>query len=459
MPLSDGKQVIRWNLIVSIIALVSSFVTVSVYLTAENGYSLEKPAARVPYFARVSGVHLVTLPSPLNDLTVLAARPFGAADVAHKVMRFFTKNVKPVRSDGENAATEFRSESAIMKELLSSAPAIPGGAAKVLHLCSASSCIGPYLSQLHVKRANQVLGRSIGVYALVYGDATVGRTIERDLKKIGVLIPTYNNYSFRGESAMPLQGVIGEMNSTNTVDAACSVKENSCQYRIRDNGTLSQISVPLLPFHSVSFGELRLSTILFDVVHIDVSSDETPAAICLLGGLLASSLRPSHIHLVIYPSPFLERILISVNTLREKAHYNVFFTGGRCLASSTTSSVLSYESLRELLNFDSSQTLSRPNLRGYAMEPLCILFLSQIFDSLPKLLEHVLPTDKEHAMRTFVFEPQAGGRHVAANPESSGVWGASNYLVLVVPFVVVGLLIWGLSRGKCRLRTANTTSH
>ncbi|ESL12190.1 hypothetical protein TRSC58_00046 [Trypanosoma rangeli SC58] len=458
MTLSDGKQVVRWNLIVSIIALVSSFVTVSVYLTAENGYSFEKPAARVSYFARVSGVHLVTLPSPLNDLTVLAARPFGAADVAHKVMRFFTKNVKSARSDGKNASTEFRSESAIMKELLSSAPASPGGAAKVLHLCSASSCIGPYLSQLHVKRAKQVLGRSIGVYALVYGDATVGRIVERDLAKFSVLIPTYN-YSFRGESAMPLQGVISETNSTSTVDAACSVEKSSCEYRIWDKGTLSQIFVPLLPFHSVTFGELRLSTIRFDVVHIDVNSDETLAVICFLRGLLASSLRPSHIHLAIYPSPLLERILILVNTLREKAHYNVLFTGGRCLASCATSSVLSYETLRELLSFDGPHTLSSPNLRGYAMEPLCILFLSQIFDSLPKLLERVLPIDKEHAMRTFVFESQAGSSHVAANPASGGVWGTSNYLVLVLPFVVVGLLICGIARGQRWLRTANTTAH
>ncbi|RNE96575.1 uncharacterized protein Tco025E_09704 [Trypanosoma conorhini] len=457
MPLADGMQVVRWNLVVSVLALGISFVAVNVYLTAEHKLSFEEPEARVPYFARASGVHLVTLPSPLNDLTLLAANPFGAADVAHKMMRFFTKNVTTACSGGKNGSTGFRSESVIMAELLSSAPASPGGVAKLLHLCSANSCVGPYLSQLHVRRAKKVLGRSIDVHALVYGDALVGRTVEGDLAKRGVLIPTHN-YLPIGESAMPLQGVISEANSTNTVEATCLVKENRCQYRIWDKDTPPQLSAQLLPFHLVSFGNLPLSKTLFDVVHIDVNSDETLAVICFLRGVLASVSRPAHIYLAVYPSTLLEHLLILVDDLREKAHYNVSLTGGRCLASCATSAVSSVEPLRKLLRVESPQTLSRPNLRGYAMEPLCMLFLSQVFDSLPQLMKHASPIEKERAMATFLFESQAGSGPTVAKPDTSGMWGVLNYLLLAVPFVVVGLLIWGLVRGQYRLRVVKKTA-
>ncbi|EKF27710.1 hypothetical protein MOQ_008556 [Trypanosoma cruzi marinkellei] len=458
MRRADGKQVVKRNLVVALLALVISFVTVNVYLSSEDVRSSAEPAPRVSELARSSGVRLAALPSPLNEVTLLVAQPFGVADVSHKVARFFTKNVKPVASEEKTGALNFRSESEIMKELLSSASATMGEEAKVLHLCSANSCVGPYLSQLHAKRAKQSLGRSIKVYALVYGDFFVGRGVAIDLQSLGVVTSTVN-YPSKAESAMPLIGVIDEKNSTIVADAICSVVENSCQYRIWDKGTQPQIPVSLIPFSAVSFGNLPLLRTRFDVVHIDVNWDEALAVICFLRGVLSSSFRPSHVYLALYASPLLEDILLLVNTLREQAHYHVFLAGGRCMATYGTSDVFSHEKLSKLLRFESFQIPSKLNSRGYAMEPLCMLFLSQSLESLPQLLQRVTPIDGAHAISNFIFEFSSSGEPVVTGSESIGVWGALNYVMLAVPFLVAGLLIWGFLRGQCRLRTVGSNAH
>ncbi|EAN98200.1 hypothetical protein, conserved [Trypanosoma cruzi] len=454
---ADGKQVVKRNLVVAVLALVFSFVAVDLYLASEDVRLSAEPAPRVSELARSSGVRLAMLPSPLNEVTLLVAKPFGAADVSHKLARFFTKNVKPAASEENTRALNFRSESEIMKELLSSASANMGDEAKVLHLCSANSCVGPYLSQLHAKRAKQSLGRLIKVYALVYGDFFVGRGVENDLQNLGVLISTVD-YPSKAESAMPLIGVIDEKKPNIAADAICSVIENSCQYRIWDKGTQPQIPVSLIPFSSVSFGNSPLLRTRFDVVHIDVNWDEALASICFLRGVLSSSFRPSHIYLAVYASPLLEDTLLLVNTLREQAHYHVFLAGGRCMAAHGASDVLSHEKLSKLLRFESPQLPSKLNSRGYAMEPLCMLFLSQSLESLPQLLQRVMPIDGAHAMANFIFEFSSGSGPVVTDSESIGVWSALNYLMLAVPFVVAGLLIWSFVRGQCRLRTVGSNA-
>ncbi|KEG05981.1 hypothetical protein DQ04_16841010 [Trypanosoma grayi] len=455
MLLGDDRQVVMVNLVVATITIAVSFVVMRNYIDQELLLSFRDPVRHLPRFATASGIRLASLPGFLNATSVVVALPFGVADASYKMMRFFTKDVRPPSAERSKHVEGFRSESVILKHLLGAGQSARRGSTQILHLCSAASCIGPYLTHLCAE-SQEDHEPSISVHALLYGDAVVGNVVGNDLRGLRVRTADLDR-STVVESAMPLHGIVSKSILENEVRARCTIANNSCRY-VANEGDNAELSlVPVLSFNRVTFSNMKLSSILFDVVHIDVSPSEALASITYLNGVLSSSSRPTHILLTVYPSPFLEELLDLVNALRGKAAYNVFLSGGRCLAVANVSVLSSVKWLRDLVHDEGFGVLSDVNMRSYFAEPLCVVFLSYVFDSLPNLLGQVVPVPRTNAMEDFVFG--RSGSAVGSNESPSDGRSVMNWLLFIVPVIVAGLLIWGFARGRRRLRSSHVSVH
>ncbi|ORC93098.1 uncharacterized protein TM35_000024240 [Trypanosoma theileri] len=448
-------QLIKLNLIVAVVSIVFSFYVLNFLFEKEDALLLNRRASHVMHCAKVSGVRLLSLSESLAGHSILVAEPLGAGEASHKVMRFFTTNIQNPSlmeyNQNKNNGKGFYGESAIIKTLLLRASRTSkGGVARILHLCSATSCVGPYLTQYHSEVVRHSSKESITVYALIYGDAVLGHGIEKDLADLGVHVPVYES-TVTEESAMPLYGNLSDRFSK--IVTKCTLVYNTCEYEVYEkNNNTPFLHVPVIPLNKVVFGKLPLSGIQFDMVHIDVNSDNSLASVIFLRGLLSLSSHPKHIFLTVYPSLFTDELVHLVTTFREEAGYNVLLINGRCSLAGNNSAVSSSKTLSELLQRESPQIFSRVNLHSYTAEPLCVFLLSRVFSNLTQLLDEVGSVKQEEVLESFIFDFPSDVSPIVKTSEVSGFWVVMKYLLFAVPIAVVGVLLWSLFRGRWRSR-------
>ncbi|KAG8338906.1 hypothetical protein ERJ75_000963700 [Trypanosoma vivax] len=442
MRLADGRQVVFTNLIVSIVSILFGFIGARHQFQREQHDGLNSPNYHLSRIAVSQGIQEVSLPPPYEHLPVLTVEPTGLIDTGFKMVRFFTQKVQSPVHEKLNVSfiDGFRSQSVILSSLLRSKS---GGKAKktsALFLCSAASCLLPFLTQYHSMHT----GGDVSVSALVYGDAVIGSVVQRSLAHIGVLTQAYVTQE-TAIDVMPLHGALPKTIAGEHVGAYCSISSNTCQYIVGNDQNMSTaVRAPLIPLNEVEFLGSPLSQIENEVVHIDVSSDETLAAVTYLTGILRGASLPHHIFITVYPSALLWMLMEAIDILKRRSFYSVMSTGSKCVMYASSSTV----SARVRL-WDVSSYSTRVNARSYAAEPLCELLLSRHIRSPSHLFDCVAPIEPDLALVSFLGPGGHANRRQMVIKNENERWYASRMLLfVVVPLFLLTLLVFGIIRKR-----------
>ncbi|KAK7201724.1 hypothetical protein NESM_000237800 [Novymonas esmeraldas] len=317
----------------------------------------------------------------------------------------------------------------------------------VLHLCSALTCVSPYLAQEWSDRAaaaaplvrdrhangthaaSRVPAAPVTNFALVYGQTSEALAVMQELAEQRVLTASPSLALEADDPAMP---VVGEL-PISDLEASCGERKQ-CAYvspaththlatlleaqaaslptdgarrRVfeewrRRNASRSDSAawadVEVLPASSVVFADAyTLHTFPLDLVHVDVGSGDSVATLAYLVSLASVAatpvdLRPRNVLVSFYPSEWVRAIVAALLRLETAQHYNTVPLHNACLGHEAVHSPRSRWSMSHMQSWMDSASLEgtyvSPLLaRGRAAQtPLCTVLLSQQVATLDELL-------------------------------------------------------------------------
>ncbi|AYU83459.1 hypothetical protein LdCL_360016500 [Leishmania donovani] len=317
----------------------------------------------------------------------------------------------------------------------------------VLHLCSALSCVTPYVAQQWSDRAAAALllanktkdgatadrsrARPVANFALVFGEASESLAVMRELGEHRVLtaqIPVA--HSDHPQSAMPL---VGKLELADLQASCSSLKQ--CSYRspvkhaqletllkaqaqqlpaeasrkrlfkewVRRNdshsGGLAWGAVDVLPFTFVTFGKSNtLHGFPLDLVHVDVGSGDSVAALAYLDALasdtaMTENLKPRNLLVSVFASEWVNAIVETLLLLEVGQRYSAIPLHDSCVGLERHFTPRQRWSLSHMLSWMGKQALEgtylSPSLeRSRAAQiPLCTVLLSRQVNTLDELLQ------------------------------------------------------------------------
>lgn len=317
----------------------------------------------------------------------------------------------------------------------------------VLHLCSALSCVTPYVAQQWSDRAAAALlltkktnddattvrsrARPVTNFALVFGEAGESLAVMQELGEHRVLtaqIPVA--HSDHPQSAMPLVGKL----ELADLQASCSPLKQ-CSYRspvkhaqlatllkaqaqhlpeeasrkrlfqewMRRNdsqsGALTWGTVDVLPFPFVIFGKSHtLHDFPLDLVHVDVGSADSVAALAYLEALAsatatAENLRPRNLLVSVFASEWVNAVVETLLLLEVEQRYSAIPLHDSCLGLERNFTPRQRWSLSHMRSWIGKHALEgtyiSPSLeRSHAAQiPLCTVLLSHQVNTLGELLQ------------------------------------------------------------------------
>ncbi|KAG5463938.1 hypothetical protein LSCM1_00111 [Leishmania martiniquensis] len=318
----------------------------------------------------------------------------------------------------------------------------------VLHLCSALACVAPFVAQQWSDRAEaasllndikhnrsstlRTRARAVTNLALVFGEASESVAVMHELAEHRVLTAQISATSHDYLSAMPLIGKLALEN----VQAACSsLKE--CHYRcpvkhaqvatglkaqsehlpaeasrkrlleewLRRNATSSGSSawrtVDVLPFALVVFEDSRkLDEVPLDLVHVDLSSADSVAALAYLEALVSATVKPPHLPprnllVSIFASEWVKEIIDMLLRLETVHRYSAIPLQKSCIGPERAFTPHERWSMSHMQSWMRESSLEGAYLSPFlgrsraAQIPLCTVLLSRQVDSLDKLLQMV----------------------------------------------------------------------
>ncbi|AIO02248.1 hypothetical protein LPMP_351110 [Leishmania panamensis] len=402
----------------------------------------------------------------------------------------------------------------------------------VLHLCSALSCVTPYVAQQWSDRIATASLRThrtayrattfgsrtrpITNFALVFGEASESLAAMRELAEHRVLTPQFPPTRLKHRPAMPLVGRLDYAD----LQALCSSCKQ-CSYRssvkhaqlatvlktqaeqlptedsrrrlfkewVRHNdsysGTSTWGTVEVVPFAFVVFEDsYTLHDFSPDLVHVDVGSGDSVAALAYLKALVSATgvpepLQPRNLLVSLFASEWVNDIVDTLLQLQVGQHYHAIPLHNSCIG---------------LEMFDPREEWSVAHLRSWwnksslvgtyvspfleqsraTQTPLCTVLLSLQVHTLDKLLQMTskvvrsYPPAASPVERFFYYsaglspadeEPLTAPPHDATDAKTSTVASASSGVGEVIGFVAQNIYFlipvgigFALTQNLCRRR-------
>ncbi|KAG5465408.1 hypothetical protein CUR178_00111 [Leishmania enriettii] len=318
----------------------------------------------------------------------------------------------------------------------------------VLHLCSALTCVTPFVTQQWSDRAQAASlvgnrttdpGSTVGArarpvtnLALVFGEASVSLAVMRELEEHRVLTAQIPYTHSDHLSAMPL---IGKLEVAD-VEASCSSLKQ-CRYRspvkhahlatvlkaqadqlpteasrkrlfkewLQHNaippGSSAWCTVDVFPFAFAVFeGSYTLDDVPLDLVHVDVGSSDSVASLAFLEALAFATAKPPHLQprnllVSIFASEWVNNMVDVLLRLETGHGYRAIPLSKSCIGFERTFASRERWSMSHMKSWMNKSALEGTYLSPFlnrsraAQIPLCTVLLSRQADSLDELLKMV----------------------------------------------------------------------
>ncbi|KAG5489983.1 hypothetical protein JKF63_00102 [Porcisia hertigi] len=402
-----GRRVVHvGNAVLSVVVFVVALVSSMAILDPDRSGELLSARRRTPPMDYTENVFMegytpvVVQVHKRNVLVVPAAGSQGVSDVSRALDVFFSRGLGFVSGTGcaVTKGADMQSQVITLSDVHSALlldradpnatntpPVADWGDAtvsrsarypSVLHLCSATSCMTPYVTQQWSDRAvaaasllaNKSAPRAppLGVragpvdsFALVFGESSEALAVMQDLAEQRVSIP---QKPLRRTGQLSVAPLVGKL-AYGDLEASCNTSKQ-CSYRspvkhaqlsallevvaarlptaaskkrvfkewLRRNasylGAQAWASVDVLPFNSVVFtgSQAALHTFPVDLVYVDVDSRDSAATLAYLTALASDTdshvrLHPRNLLVSIFPSEWMNNIVNALTLLEEKQRY------------------------------------------------------------------------------------------------------------------------------------------